>query len=347
MKKICIIGHFGFGKNLLNGQTIKTKIITAEIEKQFGEKNIFLLDLAGGVKKIPSLLIKIPIMLARCSNLIMMPVENGLMFLTPVLRFWNAFFKRKLHYVVIGGWLPEFLKRRKLLRKMLQKFGGIYVETQTMKKALEEQGFSNVLLMPNCKELTPLKLEELVDLGKEPYKLCTFSRVMKEKGIADAVDAVKTVNEQLGRTVYELDIYGQIDSNQMAWFADLQKSLPEYVQYKGQVPFDKSMETLKNYFALLFPTRFYTEGIPGTIIDAYAAGVPVISAKWESFADVVEDGYTGLGYEFNNLEKLQELLIRIAVKPDVLSELRINCLEKYTEYKPETVIRKLIEEISG
>ena len=44
-----------------------------------------------------------------------------------------------------------------------------------------------------------------------------------------------------------------------------------------------SVKTLKNYFALVFPTRFYTEGIPGTIIDAYYAGVPVIASKWESF----------------------------------------------------------------
>ena len=27
MKKVCVIGHFGFGENLLNGQTIKTKIV--------------------------------------------------------------------------------------------------------------------------------------------------------------------------------------------------------------------------------------------------------------------------------------------------------------------------------
>ena len=33
-KTVCIIGHFGFAKNLLNGQTVKTKIITKELEKQ-------------------------------------------------------------------------------------------------------------------------------------------------------------------------------------------------------------------------------------------------------------------------------------------------------------------------
>ena len=30
MRRISICGHFGFGKNLLNGQTVKTKIISDE-----------------------------------------------------------------------------------------------------------------------------------------------------------------------------------------------------------------------------------------------------------------------------------------------------------------------------
>lgn len=68
------------------------------------------------------------------------------------------------------------------------------------------------------------------------------------------------------------------------------------------------METLKNYFALVFPTLFYTEGIPGTIIDAYAAGLPVISSKWESYDDVIEDNITGVGYEFGSDDALVEIL---------------------------------------
>ena len=45
----------------------------------------------------------------------------------------------------------------------------------------------------------------------------------------------------------------------------------------------------------IFPTRFTTEGIPGSIIDSYYAGVPVLASKWNSFDDVIEDGKTGVG----------------------------------------------------
>ena len=53
MKKVCVIGHFGFGENLLNGQTIKTKIVTKELDKQFGADQVVKIDTHGGAKALP------------------------------------------------------------------------------------------------------------------------------------------------------------------------------------------------------------------------------------------------------------------------------------------------------
>ena len=159
---------------------------------------------------------------------------------------------------------------------------------------------------------------------------------MKEKGIEDAVNAVKAVNTEAGRTIYTLDIYGQIDSGQIQWFENLKTTFPEYINYKGIVDYDKSVDVLKNYFALLFPTRFYTEGIPGTIIDAYAAGVPIISSKWESFEDIVDDGITGIGYDFQNKKQLVELMERI--EKEQIDKMKTNCLSKGKSFLPTNVV---------
>lgn len=48
LKMISVIGHFGNGKNLLNGQTIKTKIVTDELSKQLGNNEVIIFDTAGG-----------------------------------------------------------------------------------------------------------------------------------------------------------------------------------------------------------------------------------------------------------------------------------------------------------
>ena len=346
MKKASVIGHFAVGHEYLDGQTVKTKIITNELCNSFGTDDVQRFDTHGGAKT----LLKAPLFmlsaLRKTKNVIIMPAHNGLRVFGRLLPFFRRFFKsRKIHYVVIGGWLSEFLKNKKGLSKALKKFDGIYVETSSMKKALEAQGFKNIFVMPNCKELTPISVDELVYQVEPPYKLCTFSRVSKEKGIGDAVEAVKSVNEKLGRTVYTLDIYGQVDSDQTEWFENLKKDFPEYVRYGGLVAFDKSVEVLKDYFALLFPTRFYTEGIPGTLIDACAAGVPVITALWMNYSDVFTEGVTGWGFEFGNFDQFKALLEKAAEDPKKFSDMKTTALAEMKKFQPHEAIQNLIQRI--
>lgn len=343
LKKVCVIGHFGFGLNLLNGQTVKTKIIAEALEKKL-PGSVMTIDTHGGIKSLLKAPFHIFSALKKCENVIILPAHNGLRIYAPLLAITRAFFRgRKLHYAVIGGWLASFIKSKPLLTSCLKKFDAIYVETSTMKRALDKAGFNNTVVMPNCKELRILSPDELVQDHSEPYKLCTFSRVMKEKGIEDAAAAVTAVNSKHGRTVFTLDIYGQIDQGQTEWFEELQKNFPDYVKYGGLVPFDRSVEVLKDYFALLFPTRFYTEGIPGTIIDAYAAGVPVISSRWESFSDIIDDGITGIGYDFANAEELTAILDNFSSLVKKTSDIRKNCIERAHRYLPDAVINTVLE----
>lgn len=342
LKKVCVLGHFGAGKNLLNGQTIKTKIITEELENQLGETDVLKIDTSGGKKTLAKVPFQVFSALKSAKNVIIFPAHNGVRIYVPFFVAFGRLFKHaKLHYVVIGGWLPQFLAKRERLAEMLKKFDGIYVETNTMKSALEKQGFRNIYVMPNCKKLTVLSENELVYPDNVPYRLCTFSRVIKEKGIETAVDVVKSINGKLGYTAYSLDIYGPIEPTQTEWFENLQKTFPDYIHYRGSADADKSVDILKDYFALLFPTRYYTEGIPGTIIDAYAAGIPVISARWESCADIVDEGKTGFVYDFENAGQFEEILLKIVDNPGIAADMKSNCLTKAKEYMPETAIQKL------
>ena len=343
MKAVSAIGHFALGKVFLDGQTIKTKIITEELQRQLGQAQVSIIDTHGGLKTLAKAPRQCLAALQKSRNVVIFPAHNGLRVYAPLLSRLRHFFKgRRLHYVVIGGWLPQFLQKRKHLAKALKGFDAIYVETSTMKAALEAQGFENIFVMPNCKKLAVLSEDELVYPQGLPLKLCTFSRVMKEKGIGDAVEAVRNVNAELGYQAYTLDIYGQVDPAQTEWFEALKSSFPEGVRYCGCVDADKSVQALQGYFALLFPTHFYTEGIPGTIIDAYAAGVPVISAKWESYSDVVEEGITGFGYPFEDVNALVLLLMHIADHPEQLEEMKPACVRAAQKYLPENALAPLV-----
>lgn len=343
-----VLGHFGEGVNLLNGQTVKTKIITEELQRRLGQEQVLKIDTHGGWKTLLKAPFQIFSALKNSTNVLIFPAQNGLRVYAPLLSLLRRFFKnRKIHYVVIGGWLPHFLGKRKNLAKALKDFDGLYVETNTMKKALEAQGFENVFALPNCKKLTVLSENELIYPAEMPYKLCTFSRVMKEKGIETAIHVIKQVNEKLGYTAFSLDIYGQVDGAQTEWFENLKHQFPKYVQYCGCVDANKSVEVLQSYFALIFPTHFYTEGIPGTIIDAYAAGIPVISARWESYSDIVEEGITGMGYDFDSAEQFEKILLSVAQDPKALLNLKENCIHKASDYIPEKALQILIKQIEG
>lgn len=340
-----MIGHFGFGKELLNGQTIKTKTVTTELERQLGADQIIKIDTHGGASVLPKVICQMAKAFRSCENIIIFPAHNGVRVFVPLCVFFNRFHQRKLHYVVIGGWLDNLLGKHGALIGLLKKFAGIYVETQSMRRALNQRGLSNVVVMPNFKNLHVLDKSELVYSTGKPYRLCTFSRVMKEKGIEDAIEAVKKINESHEEVLFELDIFGQVDDAQTEWFERLMTVAPPYVQYKGVIPYNKSVDVIKNYFALLFPTKFYTEGIPGTIIDAYAAGVPVISSKWESFEEIVIDGVTGIGFEFDSQAAFCHVLATVSSNPSLIINEKKNCIDMVSKYAPAVAVQPMMNRL--
>ena len=342
MYKVGICGHYGISKKLLNGQTIKTKIVTEELEKFFGSEKVKIVDTHAWKRNPFLLLLQCCSLIRKCENIIIMPANNGVKVFIPLFLFLNIFFKRKLFYVVIGGWLPETLQKNPRLCKLAKKLDGIFVETFSMIKSLKELGLSNVIYLPNFKRIKIVDEKKLVIPKKEPYKLCTFSRVMKEKGIETAINAVKEVNELYKRKVFTLDIYGQIEEDYRARFEQLLQELPDFITYKGIVDYEKSTEVLKDYFALLFPTYYEGEGFPGTVIDSFASGVPVIATDWKYNKEIIQNNVDGLLFDYRDERKLTDILINIKDNPEIITKMKKNCIRRAESYIPEVAMKNLV-----
>ena len=345
MRKIAILGHFALGTTKANGQTIKTKIVGAALKNEFGEEQVAYYDTMGGWKfllKMPFVMLQI---LRNHKNVIIMPAYKGVHLIVPLIVLLNMPFRRKLHYVVIGGWLPEYVCKYPILRFAVRRIDKVYVETEHMKNELEHERHNNLKLMPNFKYITIKDEKSLATIDTPPFRLCTFSRVMKEKGIEDAVIAVRKCNEALGRQVFLLDIYGLIQKGQEQWFEQLMSQQPQEIKYCGIAPFDKSTEVIGNYFSLLFTTRFRTEGFPGTIVDALSAGVPPIVSDCPSCKELISNGQTGLIFPMGEVDKLVDILMLCAHNPSLINNMRPKCLMKAREYLPECVIKTLTSEI--
>lgn len=345
-KKVLIIGHFGGKEQLLDGQTVKTVTLYKELSETT-DWCIRIVDTYYKRKRPIKLLLQSIYGLITTRDVIVTTSQNGRRVYFPLLYFFVKVFHTRVYHDVIGGRLAKFVVEYPAFKTYLNSFQVNWVETSKVKGDLEAVGITNAELLPNFKRLKIARACGMNRMPDKPYRLCTFSRVLREKGIEDAVRAVWAVNEQLGRTAYALDIYGPVDEGQRNWFEELKNSFPDYVCYRGAVHFESSVDTLKDYFALLFPTRYYTEGVPGTIIDAYAAGVPVIASRWESFSDVVDEGITGYGYGFEDVNALIEMLLQIEDKPERITGLTGNCIKKAEQYLPEKSVAVIVKTITA
>ena len=53
-------------------------------------------------------------------NMIILPAQNGVKVFVPLFLIINKFYKRKIFYVVIGGWLPGLIKNKQVLIRKLR-----------------------------------------------------------------------------------------------------------------------------------------------------------------------------------------------------------------------------------
>ena len=330
INKIAIIAKFAFKEKVIDGQTVKSKTILDALVKKYGKENVSIIDTYNWKNNKIKLLKKIFDTFKKSDNIIMLPAQRGVMVFSPLLVLFNKIYKKKIYYIVIGSWLYKKIKNKYFLKKCLEKFNYIYVETTNLYNKMKSIGFKNVFLMKNYK---PLKVINKIKTGEYPknvLKICIFSRINYKKGIEDAIKAVDYINDKSVKI--KLDLYGPIDND---YFNDFELKLQKYkkgITYCGIVKYFDTVNCIKEYDYLLFPTRYYTEGIPGTIIDAFASGVPVITSRWENYKDVVDEGNNGLSFEFSNYNSLVDKLLYVYENQNIIYSMKKNCISSASKF---------------
>ncbi|MFB6185356.1 MAG: glycosyltransferase family 4 protein, partial [Halobacteriaceae archaeon] len=74
--------------------------------------------------------------------------------------------------------------------------------------------------------------------------------------------------------------------------SDLEEKFGENGTFLGSVPYEQVPELYKEFDAFVLPS--HTEGLPRVILEAQAAGTPVIASRVGGVPEIVEDGETGL-----------------------------------------------------
>lgn len=335
-----LIGSLLDSSRSADGQTIKTKILYDELLNKGLFDKLEFLNLADYKRNKIRLLLKVIHAYIHSDCIIFSVSRNGMRILYPFFYSLSHIWKRHIIQVVIGGGLPQRTADHPKWVRYLNAFDRNYVELQEMQKNLELLGVNNVEVIPNFKRssVVPIVLTKHND---QPKKLCTFSRVSEEKGILDAIHAVIGVNQRMKKTAYTLTIYGKIDTAFEDRFKEIEKSFPEYIHYGGIIQTENSAKVLSDYYLLLFPTYHPGEGFPGTILDAYAAGLPVLASRWHYNASLISPDETGDLFEPRNVDELISLLEKYYNKEDEINSMRSKCQEKTAAYLPEKALSPL------
>ena len=201
-------------------------------------------------------------------------------------------------------------------------------------------------------------------------KLVFLGRVAPEKGIDVLLRALPLV-----KTRVELDIYGirsdwppqtfprpsdpvapRIDGNPLtrgdSGFG-IQDSGGEYepgirnpesrIRWLAPVKPEQVVETIRKYDALVVPSVWLETG-PLVVLEAFAAGVPVIGSRLGGIAEMVRDGEDGLLFEPNDetqlalaikkIENIKSNLRNNISKPKTTGEVASQHLKLYKELLP-------------
>jgi len=341
--KIGIWGQFGDGGKIADGQAVRTTVITEELKKRYGTDSVCVVNTNNWRKRPLTFLWNTLKLNLACEKIVIFPADNGFKVCVPILNISNAFFRRELYYVVIGGFLPALLRRKKQYLQMLKKYRALFVQTQNIKRDLEEIGLNDVHILSNLKRLNTVLPDQVQVCQTEKIRVCTLSRITEDKGITYAVEAVKMANQVLGEGRICLDIYGICPPDYQGAFDALLKENREFVRYGGVVDFDKTTETLSSYFAMLLPTYYYGEGFPGCVVDAYNAALPIIATDWNYNADVIVEGENGFLVPIKDAKSISEALVKLYRNRQLAFDIAMRNLACAEEYKPDKVLEEFYE----
>ncbi len=327
------MGHLGFAKNLFDGQTGKTRNVLKLLQSRsmnFESVNYFdTQEFRSSKLSLFQMITK----LVNCNVLVYLPERNNLKFLFPFIYIICKLKGIKIVYLVVGGWLDNYLHSKQMYISMLSKIKGIFTESNQLTNNLKEHhNLQNVITFPN------FRIHNFIPSFKQnsgTFKIVYMARIFKEKGIDLVFQLADHIQKKYGLEYpISIDFYGPIQTDEESYF---KKELEKYsfVSYKSALEPDQIYGTLEQYDLLVLPSRYSNEGFPGTIMDAYISGIPVIISNWMFLPEYVDNGSSGYVFDLNKEEDFYSLVDNLYNDRVKLLKMKHSAFEKSKEYSSE------------
>jgi len=258
-------------------------------------------------------------------------------------------------FQIHGGALPRdfFAGSRVLtafLRATLRLASAIVVLARSEQRAYREfLPERSAILIPNSIDAAPYAaLPTVAAEPAAPLRLLYFGRLVRVKGLHEALEAVRRVREQGVRV--RLFIAGTGPEEDALKRVVAEQRLTREVTFTGPVFGERKIALLRGMDASILPT-YHAEGLPYAVLESMAAGVPVIASSIGAVPDVIDDGVHGLVVPPRDIDALVNAIVRMANDRALVTRMGQACRRRieadYSVERLADAFRQLYLEISA
>ncbi len=286
----------------------------------------------------------------------------------PVVLTYHTRYEQYLHYLKFFGKRPvaelELQKkesgtrnRRRLSaiggeklvaahnRIFLNKCNLVFAPSESMREYLLENGIlTDVEVVPTgiLKEEFDFEPPEVERIhrsygGASKYLFCSVSRLEREKNIEFLLEGLREFKARKG-DCFKVLLIGDGGRRQMLKEEAIRLGLEQNVIFCGNIPHDQ----LRNYYracnAFLFASTSETQGI--VLLEAMAAGLPVIAVEASGVRDVVVNGRNGYMSE-NKVSDWADKLVLLTEEKSLAERMKLNAIEDAGHYLSSSIARKV------
>jgi glycosyltransferase involved in cell wall biosynthesis len=154
---------------------------------------------------------------------------------------------------------------------------------------------------------------------RTPVRIVFLGRLHPTKGLDILLQAISS----LPNAPLELHVYGIREDPEGAYARALRQAAAgdPRIRFCAPVPSDQVPTLLRGFDVLAVPSRWLETG-PLVVLEAFAAGVPVIGSKLGGLVELVDDGVNGLLVEPESVESWSAVLRQLIEEPDLIAQLR-------------------------
>ncbi len=156
--------------------------------------------------------------------------------------------------------------------------------------------------------------------GRRGLRVGYLGQIAPHKGVHVLIEAFRSLDVSDGSC--ELRIYG--DMSRFPRYGERLRRLAKgdpRVRFEGVIENRRVPEVLAGLDVLVVPSIWY-ENSPMTILEAHAAGVPVLASDLGGMAEMVRHGVDGLLFQVGDPQDLAVRLRELVENPDLLPRLR-------------------------